>query len=318
MFTRLCRLFTFLIALAATAGCESWEQTSPSMNPGILAGAAMAHAGGDKLVLFGGNGTAGATNKTWVHDVSDGMWTDKNPMGDVPLPRSGHAMAHIGSDRVLMFGGTAGENESWIYDLSNNRWMPAAMGPPGRRFHAMAHIGSDRALLFGGFASSAFQDTWIFDDSDKVWTEKTPQSESPSARTLHAMAFIGDDNVVLFGGDGADNATWLYDLSNNTWTKQTLASPAPAARRNHAMANLGSNRALLFGGVLLSSSAQTDETWRYVRDSKMWVLMPPEGNPPARSDHAMSDGTGSGDSRPIVVFGGSGASGVFADTWVYQ
>ena len=63
-----------------------------------------------------------------------------------------HAMASLGGDQVLLFGGedAAGlDGETWVYDLSANTWTEKALsgGPSARKWHAMAYLGEDRALL---------------------------------------------------------------------------------------------------------------------------------------------------------------------------
>jgi len=195
-------------------------------------------------------------------------WTQKSPAMK-PSARLGHAMASVGGDQVLLFGGDDGTftaDETWVYDLSDDTWTlkSPATSPSARAFHAMASIGDDQVLLFGGYdASGRFDETWVYDLSDDTWTLKSPAT-SPSARDRHAMASIGGGQVVLFGGyDGAPNdETWVYDLSDNTWTQKSPATK-PSARTASAMAFLGtgSSQVLLFGGV--DASGRDDETWVY-------------------------------------------------------
>ena len=50
-------------------------------------------------------------------------WTLKSP-ATKPSARLEHAMASLGGDQVLLFGGFDGsfDDETWVYDLSDNTW----------------------------------------------------------------------------------------------------------------------------------------------------------------------------------------------------
>ena len=93
-----------------------------------------------------------------------GAWTNLTRV--TPTARDYHAMASLGEDQVLLFGGYDGAfiGETWIYDLSANTWTsqaPAA-APSARVRHAMVSVGADRVLLFGGFdGTTTSGDTWL-------------------------------------------------------------------------------------------------------------------------------------------------------------
>lgn len=89
----------------------------------------MAYIGDRKAVMFGGvhSGTSDYIDETWVYDYQQNQWTKMAPiiMGGDLSARKCNAMAYLGGDRVLMFGGYFPGNsssESWIYDLSENTW----------------------------------------------------------------------------------------------------------------------------------------------------------------------------------------------------
>jgi len=195
----------------------------------------MAPLGGDQVLLFGGQEGSGISNgETWVYDLSANSWTNQTPASG-PSARYGHAMATLGGDQVLLFGGQddSGYNgETWVYDLSANSWTnQAPVDAPSARFYpAMAYLGGDQVLLFGGFDGSGLSgETWVYDLSANTWTNQSPaategtcraargcpaQSEGtgPSARHWHAMASAGGNQVLLFGGvdaSGHNGETWL-------------------------------------------------------------------------------------------------------------
>jgi N-acetylneuraminic acid mutarotase len=250
---------------------------------------------------------------------ADGTWTKKPPFcfwGPCPSARYGQAMAWLGGDKVLLFGGqdeATHYGDTWVYDLSENSWVKKwpASAPSGRAFHAMAPLGGDQVLLFGGNGGATnYGDTWVYDLSENSWTNQSPAG-APSARGYHAMAWLGGDQVLLFGGfddDGHDDETWVYDLSENSWTNQSPAG-APFARYGHAMAWLGGDQALLFGGY-------DDQTWVYDLSENSWTNQSPAGAPSARYGHAMA---WLGGDQVLLFGGGISLIGPFDDeTWVYD
>jgi hypothetical protein len=257
---------------------------------------------------------------------ADGTWTKKPPFcfwGPCPSARYGQAMAWLGGDKVLLFGGqdeATHYGDTGVYDLSENSWVKKwpASAPSGRAFHAMAPLGGDQVLLFGGNGGATnYGDTWVYDLSENSWTNQSPAG-APSARGYHAMAWLGGDQVLLFGGfddDGHDDETWVYDLSENSWTNQSPAG-APSARYGHAMAWLGGDQVLLFGGGISLIGPFDDETWVYDLSENRWTNQSPIGAPSARGYHAMAWLGGD----QVLLFGG--ACGHYPDltfdgeTWV--
>ena len=84
----------------------------------------MASLGGDQVLLFGGYG--GSLNgDTWVYDFSANTWTNQSLVSSRaqrvdaagPSARYGHAMASLGGDQVLLFGGyddTSYHGDTWL------------------------------------------------------------------------------------------------------------------------------------------------------------------------------------------------------------
>jgi hypothetical protein len=171
---------------------------------------------------------------------ADGTWTKKSPFCMwCPSARYGHAMAWLGGDKVLLFGGYDGGalyGETWVYDLSENSWTnkSPAGAPSGRYLHAMAPLGGDQVLLFGGNDGARDGETWVYDLSENSWTNRSPAG-APSARDSHAMAWLGGDQVLLFGGMGGFFPDWTFD--GETWVATGFFTPArtylPLVMRNY-------------------------------------------------------------------------------------
>ena len=260
---------------------NTWLIKNPSTKPSYRSGHAMVTIPGtDQLLLFGGSNNLYPMikNDTWIYDLSDNIWTEKTPANPTPTNnpsgRSYHAMATVGTDKVVLFGGVNGYNETWVYDLKNNTWSKKnpSTKPSYRYDHAMASVwGTDEVVLFGGDSNN--NETWVYDLNNGpqgTWTEKFPTNK-PSGRYEHAMASVwGTDKVVLFGGYrysfGVNDETWVYDLKNNTWTDKTRwPRPVnyPSARHEHAIATIwGTEKVVLFGGFGVNNNKFSD-TWIY-------------------------------------------------------
>ncbi len=299
---------------------NTWTQMNPvgGVKPSARFSSAMANIGGDRVLLFGGNDSA-ENDETWIYDLSANIWTLRNPVGGTkPSARSDLAMANIGGDQVILFGGGFGiwSDQTWMYDLSANTW--AQMNPVGgvkpsaRAGHAMANIVGDQVLLFGGWYGTYDGETWMYDLSANTWVQKSPTNKL-SARSHDAMANIGGDQVLMLSGGTEYNETWLYDLSANTWTlKNLVGGPNPLLRQNHAMASIGGDQVLLFGG---NDGAYDNETWVYDLSANTWTLMNPMSGikPSPRYTHAMANIGGD----QVLLFGGIDDA-YDNETWVYD
>lgn len=304
-----CSMLLCLVLLAGAANAlDDWTQQYPASKPWPRYQHSMAYIGGDHVLLFGGyKPGSDHDDETWMYDLSDNTWTQQTP-STKPSGRRYHAMAYIGDDKVLLFGGWDGDSsyaDTWVYDLSDGDWtlQSALVGPSARYFHAMAYIGEDQVLLFGGQDSSGFDDeTWIYDLADTTWTQLSPASK-PSERQTHGMVYVGGDRVLLFGGSdavvGYTNDTWVYDLSSNNWYQQS-PSAKPSKRGYHGMAYMGGDRVLVFGGA---NPALNDETWIYDISDTAWTQDSNTTQPSARWGLRLSETSMDGSSY-LVLFGG--------------
>lgn len=256
---------------------NNWTQKSPGTSPAGRYGHSMAYIGDNKVLLFGGKEDfpQNATNDdTWVYDLSDDTWTLLNP-STYPSARMDLAMASLGGDQVLLFGGfedpynLVPNDETWVYDLSINNWTlkSPSTSPPGHFSHAMESIGIDQVILFSGQGDP--DDTWVYSLGVDNWVLQNP-APSPLIRGYHSLSYIAGDQFLLFGGFVNDvrfpdvpysDTTWVYDLSNDSWTAQsTTANPdADYYSHNNRMASIGTNHVLLFS----ESDGASNETWLY-------------------------------------------------------
>jgi N-acetylneuraminic acid mutarotase len=257
---------------------DTWTDLGHGVNaPPERSGQAVVYdSRSEKVILFGG-GRETLLNDTWAYDPSVNTWTELDPAGDVPSPRSGHSMVYDSrSGRLLLFGGCDGNRvfgDTWGYDPSANAWgklEPTGESPPGRVQHSMVYdLRSSKVILFGGMTTEgAGDDTWAYDPTANTWTELHPAGNSPPPRSGHSMVYDSrSDRVILFGGwnsgsPGVLNDTWAYEAAANTWTELSPGGNLPAARGGHAMVYESvSGKVVLFGGR--GSSRLLFDTWVY-------------------------------------------------------
>lgn len=90
----------------------------------------MAPLGGGRVLLFSGF-DGSYRNDTWVYDLGMNTWTSQAP-ATAPSARHKHAMAAIGEDQALLFGGGDDANrygDTWLaagfYQTSYRIYLPA-------------------------------------------------------------------------------------------------------------------------------------------------------------------------------------------------
>jgi hypothetical protein len=145
-----------------------------------------------RIVLFGGesspvSGSMSALNlgpptpyaDTWTYDPVAKVWSERNPAGKVPSPRSNHVMAYDAAmGKMILFGGwtTGGGpklNDTWAYDPVADAWEElgsAGRVPSTRGNLAMVYDPVDQGVvLFGGVyraddssAVALAGDTWVY------------------------------------------------------------------------------------------------------------------------------------------------------------
>jgi hypothetical protein len=212
-----------------------WEEKHPAHSPAPRSDAGMATVNGH-VVLYGGFGAASTEQLTWTWDGTD--WAS------APTPASpaifDFCMA-ASDGQVLAAGPSDGAANTWLYGPS---WAAVSLGVlPERSGCAMTALPNQRFLLFGGRGNSGpaygyFEDTWGFDENQKMWNRLSVSGPSP--RSASAMVTFGDE-ALLFGGEASLDApsvayhdTWVFDGA--AWREVPPSFGDPPARFAHAMA----------------------------------------------------------------------------------
>ena len=248
---------------------------------------------------------------------------------------------------VVMFGGEAFSlssmsppcnQEIWEWSLATGKWSNRSgtgTAPGARAGAAMVYDSTDNMfVLFGGRTTSGvnYEDTWEWDPTTGVWTDRTDAGAHPSARSQHGMVYEKSAGKILLygGGSGTGSAqdgatvstslkdTWEYDPGTHSWTAHSTAT-GPGARHDFGLVwDADRKKVILFGGLQVDPAGAApvakQDTWEW-DPAGTWTERTVSGTKPsARFGHAMAY---DGSRKKVVVFGGldPSASGAKNDLW---
>ncbi|MFT3837211.1 MAG: kelch repeat-containing protein [Myxococcaceae bacterium] len=265
-----------------------------------------------KVVLFGGNSSSTTLNDTWEYDGTN--WTQVATTG--PGAREYFAMVYdpVGQ-RTLLYGGLNGSELGDMWAWNGTTWTqlmittPPARGWPGMVYDSTRQV----VVMFGGsVASTAKNDTWEFNVSTNVWTQRT-SAGSPLARFVWSMIAYDPtrQRVVQFGGfdssvSGGSNQTQEYNGS--TWTTIST-SGTPQALWASTMAFDPLNNTVFLVDGALSGGVVNSTTYSYASPAYTSGT-----SPTSRGWHMM---TYDSFRNRMVVFGGYDGNSSTNDTWEY-
>ena len=199
------------------------------------------------LVIGGYDGTY--LGDVWDLTMSDhdGGW-GKLVVAGTPMPnREGHtAVYDPGRDRIVVFGGNAGDalNDVWSLSLGETpTWtrITAAGTPPTPRWRHVAIYDPDhdRVVVFGGSGTSRFNDVWALSlGGTPTWEQLYSSTPGPSARYSHSAIWDAQRHtMVVFGGEVGPaafaNDVWTLEFDAPTATALSLVSAEAFADRVH-------------------------------------------------------------------------------------
>jgi N-acetylneuraminic acid mutarotase len=210
---------------------NTWTEAKPTGPlPLPRRGAAMAcDPATRKVIMFGGNGDAGALDDTWAYDSATNAWAKLEPHGTSPSARGEHSMAYDPVGRQLMvFGGRSDTGatlgDTWAYDPVANTWTESRFSgarPSARSRQSMGYdLAGARMIIFGGqdVGGESLGDAWAYDSAADTWTRLEPSVTQPSARAGQVMVEDpAHGQLIVFGGhsSGPDdylNETWAFTV----------------------------------------------------------------------------------------------------------
>ncbi|GAH01274.1 unnamed protein product, partial [marine sediment metagenome] len=163
--------------------------------------------------------------------------------------------------------------------MSDNNWayINITNEPRLNRSYSIDQIsGTDKFVLFGwklkNMQSPWTNETWIFDLSEKKWTQMFPKI-CPRHLSYRSITHIhGTDKVLLLGSYYNTNnfEIWIYDLSNNNWSYRNISSiPRPSVRVQYEIVGLpGTDKLLLYGKY--GNYTNLNDTWIYDFSENNW------------------------------------------------
>ena len=276
------------------AASNSWNEISANIGPSGRFNFQMAYSiyhhtivvfsGRD--VVFSGGASTRVPGDTWIYDVEQNTWEQKNPSPS-PMQRSDAGFVYDESNRVfVMYGGLSHVDsdvvldETWIYTLDTNTWteMSPENSPPRMYGCELVYDSlNQKVLLWGGDIKDGgmLDEFWCYDYPRNTWT-RIETNQKPRGRYWFQMTFDLDiGKVVIFGGSpGGDTKlsdTWLYDYTRNEWI-EINSSVNPSARENSCMvydSKIG--KVVLFGGTL-GFRESLDDTWILDTVNGEWIV----------------------------------------------
>ena len=129
---------------------------------------------------------------------------------------------------------------------------------------------------------------------------------------VSAVPAAPDGNgLVLFSGSG-NAETWTWN--GTTWTQQTPTTSPPSRAGAGMVYDAQRKQTVLFSGEGACCPTDLTDTWSWSGPTRSWSLKAQTG-PPTRFFHGMAYDVAR---QQSVVFGGTGKSGLLADTWVWN
>jgi len=307
-------LSAFLLAFAANATAANWKKLSPANSPSPRLSPMMAYDPvSQKIVLFGGVGSAGYLGDTWTFDGTN--WTQENPAVAPPGRTSGNMTYDRATKKLVLFGGYAGNgqylNDTWLWDGAASSWIQTSPGLSPTAATAplvFTDPKTGHAMTWGGFDGHLYQNTtWQW--TGTTWRKLTT-SQTPFARSCSLYGFDqGHNEVVVFSGlsDGNPNNTWTWDGTD--WTLQNPQTQPPGRYCGAGAYDSALRGFVGFGGGI--GGPDLNDTWLW--DGTNWQAVLTNHKPPPREGAGMAYDTALGH---IILFGGlQNSKTALGDTW---
>jgi hypothetical protein len=322
------------------AGTPAWTYLAASAPPPPRSGhSAIYDPVRNRMVVFGGNLDAGATNEVWALSLSDPpVWTQLVPTGTPPSARAFHSAIYDPiRDRMIVFGGynsqSGDQSDVWALSLSNppawTQLAPAGTAPAARDGHsAMYDPVRDRMLVFGGICNCPLpwqDDVWALPLSGPLaWAQVSPAGSGGIASYGQCAIYdpVGD-RIVVFGGDSTNPMNYVRALplaDPPVWTRLAPTGGPPSGRYYHTgIYDPVRGRMVTFGGWIDHQGHSINDSWALsLGDPTAWEELSPANTPPTpREGHtAIYDAARD---RMVLSGGVNGFSGhtsfLSHDTW---
>ncbi len=320
----------------------AWSRLTPKLGaPSPRQAAGMTYnSRADRLVLFGGQDTAGVQSDAWVFGFSDSIWSKLNPTGLYPSARYDVSATYDSlNNQALFFGGsdlTTSYNDVVTLSFSPSMvWgkllLDGSAPSPRGQAAVLPSLLGNRLWLSGGQAvdGTYFSNTYSLSLPNSLW-EAVPDSGNPPPVRMACMAIddAAHDRMVFFGGwtgleQSSFNETWVMnygpvDRAALTWQKIATNGYTPGRYGANEFYDPDygpdhSQRMLILGGGR-NDADFTDDFWQLDLNNWTWSELPTTNRPSVRTGQAAVLDK---DRNRIVMFGGLGDQSLRKnDTWV--
>jgi len=305
-----------------------WVAWTPP--PASLSGAGFAaNASAGSGVLFGGSGTSGLSNATYLYSEATNGWSRANPT-ESPSARSNFGFADDpATDTAVLFGGAvngttlAVSNATWLFDLGDQQWtnISEPTGPAARQDPAFA-VGDGVALLYGGWAQNlsgigelTYADTWLLNLTTDHWSQIRVAGPTPGP--IHGASLAWQPTLgefLLYGGCyPCSTRVWAFAPANETWQVVASGGAVPPPRMDAMWIwDPASGVDVLFGGT--NGTMIYGTTYYYQPTVASWTLASVSTAPPARYG-AAADFLDLPDNATVLMVGGTTSAGPIGDAW---
>jgi hypothetical protein len=279
------------------------------------------------IILAASGGGVSLTTGTWQM-----MKTYGGPVQTLGFEKLVYAPKPIG--KAVMLGGyhTYGsepQNAIIGYDFETNAWTvydiaesfhTEHMPEGGHSVGAFSYAPNLQSAIYYCCASIANQPenpywTWWYDLAGQVGRAK-PTTPNPGKLVSHNSVFDQNRSRYVVHGGNSFVGTWTYDPANGIYSQQTPTGdlPDPSVRMAGMTYNSRDGKSYLFGGMM--NNKYFNDLYAYDLGANKWTRLNPGG---ARPSPRWQAGFAYDSTNDVfLLFGGSDATTVFQDTWVYD
>jgi len=218
---------------------------------------------------------AGAT----LAQAESGTWSSAGSMRD---PRAGHTATLLSNGKLLIAGGSAGENgnslglaSAELYDPATGTWTLTGSMTTARVGHTATLLPGGEVLVSGGIdvdQQILLESAELYNPTTGSWTVTGSMN---IARHLHTATLLPGGKILVVGGSGGDASAELYDPATGAWT---LTGSMTTARIDQTATLLANGKVLVVGGSIFGDSAEL-----YDPGTGTWALT--DSNITARTGH---------------------------------
>ncbi|HEY6469235.1 MAG TPA: hypothetical protein VI434_05665 [Candidatus Dormibacteraeota bacterium] len=237
--------------------------------------------------------------------------------GVLPPATAGYSVADdLATHQVVVFGGIADNQATWIWNGSRWNLAQPETSPPGRIDAATAYDPAlHLVLLFGGHGppGTDLRDTWAWGGAS--WRELDAGAGAPPPSDAVMAWDPAQSDMVLVAGapTGASTGTWIW--SGARWTRAASGLPFPPS--NASLAFDPSSGQLLAAGFPPSGTtvAASTQLWGWAGVSWHEISVSETNPPKALAVQGLGWNPAS---RRITLFGVGASRARALETWLWD